>query len=213
MHLSTSSFVRTLAIGVAAAAVAVTVGCSGPSEPAASTPAPATTASSEAPAPASPTATTASATPDSSSPTTAAELNDALVAAGRLAAKEVTDGTVVSIESERDGWEVHVVLADGGEREVRTDLSGSRVIAGPTDERPDADDKVENRRFSKVEIDFVKAVEAITGEVNDGRITELSLDTEGRRVVWEADVSVGSQERTVKLDANTGDVLSNRADD
>lgn len=136
-----------------------------------------------------------------------------MVAAGRLAEKEIAKGTVSSIESERDGWEVHVVFADGGEQWLKTDPSGSQVIAGPTDERPDADDKAENREFTKVDIDFVKAIEATAGEISDGRITDLNLDAENRQLVWEAEVSVGSEQRVVQLDASSGKVLSNRVDD
>ncbi|WP_041789994.1 PepSY domain-containing protein [Microlunatus phosphovorus] len=136
-----------------------------------------------------------------------------MVAAGRLAAKEINGGTVVSIESERDGWEVHVVTSDGGEQQLRTDPSGTRVVSGPADDRPDADDKAENKSFSSVDIDFVRAVEVTVGEISDAQINELNLDTENRRIVWEADVSTGSQQRTVQIDATSGEVLSNRADD
>ena len=88
-----------------------------------------------------------------------------------------------------------------------------KVIAGPTDERPDADDKAENREFSKADVDFVQAVEATVAEISDGRITDLSLDAENQQLVWEAEVSVGSEQRVVQIDAGSGKVLSNRADD
>lgn len=210
MPLSISSFVRPLALGAATIALVVTAGCSGTDEPTANPPAPVDTASSPAAA-ASPSVTSPSAT--SSSPATAAESNDAMIAAGRLAEKEIAKGKVSSIESERDGWEVHVVFADGGEQWLKTDPSGSKVIAGPTDERPDADDKAENREFSKADVDFVQAVEATVAEISDGRITDLSLDAENRQLVWEAEVSVGSEQRVVQIDAGSGKVLSNRADD
>ena len=86
-------------------------------------------------------------------------------------------------------------------------------MSGPADDRPGADDTAEDKRFSSVDIDFVRAVEVTVGEISDAQINELNLDTENRRIVWEADVSTGSQQRTVQIDATSGDVLSNRADD
>lgn len=208
MQFSMSSVVRPLTLGVAALAVAVTVGCSGPEESTSSPPEPVTTSSS----PSGPSTDSASSATPATQPSSS-ESNNAMIAAGRLAAKEIDGGTVVSIESERNGWEVHVVTADGGEQELRIDPSGKEIIAGPTDDRPDADDKAENQQFSKVDVDFAKAIDVVTVEVKDGRINELNLDTENRRVVWEADVFVGSEQRTVQIDANSGEVLSNRVDD
>ena len=206
MPFSISSVARALTSCAAAIAVAVTAGCAGPGEESTSSPPePVQTTSSSASAPSQPSV--------DSSPSSATASNEAMLAAGRLAAKKAADSTVVSIESERDGWEVHVVTDDGGEQEFRIDPSGKTVISGPTDDRPDADDKAENKQFSAVDVDFAKAVEVVSGEVKDGRIKEIGLDTDNRRVVWEADVIAGSEQRTVQLDAGSGDVLSNRLDD
>ena len=217
MHFPTRSFsissiVRPLTLGVAALAIAATAGCSGPDESTVSPPEPVTSASSPAPVPASPSTAASPSTSPSTEPSDI-DSNDAMVTAGRLAAKEVEGGTVVSIESERDGWEVHVVTADGGEQELRINPSGTQVVAGPTDDRPDADDKAENKQFAGVDVDFAKAIEVTLEEVSDGLINEISLDTDNRRVVWEADVSSDSQQRTVQIDASSGKVLSNRIDD
>jgi uncharacterized membrane protein YkoI len=162
-------------------------------------------------APASPTAT-----PDESSsapPAGKPDGNDALVAAGALGAKEVSAGTVVSIEAERDGWEVHVVSASGDEQQLRTDASGERLTSGPTDDRPDAEDRAENQLFAQAETNYKRAVKAVEGDVDGGEIRELSLDRDNARTVWEADVVVGSQQRQVQVDADNGRILSNRVDD
>ena len=158
-------------------------------------------------------ATSAPASPSEAPTDQAAQANQALLAAGRLALKEVPDSTVVSIETERGGWEVHVVTADGGEQQLLTDSSGEKLVSGPTDERPDADDVAENKAFAKVEVDFEQAVKAIEGEIPDGKINELSLDQERRRIVWEADVASGTEQRAVQVDASSGEVVSNRRDD
>lgn len=136
-----------------------------------------------------------------------------MLAAGGLGLKEVPDSTVVSIESERDGWEVHVVTGNGDELRLRTDATGRRLVSGPTDDRPDAEDRTENRLFAQAEIDYQQAVQAVEGAVEGGEVRELSLDRENRRTVWEADVVVASQQRTVQIDADDARVVSNRIDD
>lgn len=216
MKISIATLVRPLALTAAATAATVAlVGCSAPAEPAAG-PAPVPSSSASESTETTPTAT-ASASPEaSSSPSasasSAAEGNDALLAAAGLAAKEVSKGTVVSIESERDGWEIYVVTADGGEQRLRTDTAGTQVLAGPTDDRPDAEDRADNKVFAQIDVDYEAAVRAIEKEIAGGRINELSLDIENRRAVWEAEVSTGSEQRSVKIDATNGEVLSNRID-
>lgn len=202
--------VRPLALTAATAATIALVGCSAPAEQA-TTPAPVPSSSAGQSAETTPSASqTQEASPSAGSDT---QGNDALLAAAGLAAKEISDGTVVSIEAERDGWEVHVVTSDGGEQQLRTDAAGAQVIAGPTDDRPDADDRADNKEFATVDVGYEDAVEAIEKEIAGGRINELSLDIESRRAVWEADVSTGSEQRSVQIDAGSGDVVSNRIDD
>jgi len=216
MKISITRLVKPLALTAATAAAVALVSCSAPAEQA-TTPAPVPTSSASQSAETTP-SYSASARPEaSSSPSasasSAAEGNDALLAAAGLAAQEMSDGTVVSIEAERDGWEVHVVTSDGGEQQLRTDPAGARVIAGPTDDRPDADDRADNKEFTQTDVDYEAAVRAIEKEIPSGQINELSLDFENRRAVWEADVSTGSAQRSVQIDATNGDVLSNRIDD
>lgn len=207
MTFSITGLARPLALTAAAATLAL-VGCSAPAQQPATPSVPSSATSQSAPT----TSSTPSSDP-SASATAGAEGNEALLAAAALAAEEVPDGTVVSVEAERDGWEVHVVTADGGEQQLRIDAAGTQVLAGPTDDRPDADDRAENEQFAQVEVDYAGAVRAIEAEIPGGRIGELSLDTENRRVVWEADVTDGAQQRSVQVDAGSGDVISNRLDD
>jgi uncharacterized membrane protein YkoI len=212
MKIFSTRLVRPLALTAATAATVALVGCSAPAEPV-TTPAPVPSSSASESATEMSPAPSASATTEASSSPSAADGNAALVAAAGLAAEEVSDSTVVSVEAERDGWEVHVVTADGGEQQLRTDAAGTEVIAGPTDDRPDADDRADNKEFAGVDVDFSEAVEAIDKEIADGQINELSLDIENRRVVWEADVSTGSEQRSVQVGATNGEVVSNRIDD
>ena len=176
---------------------------------------PATSPSTSAPASASETPPTGppSASPSSVVPNGKAAGSDALLAVGGLGSKEVSDSTVVSIESERDGWEVNVVTRDGDEMRLRTDATGTRLVSGPTDDRPDVEDRTENRLFAQAKVDYQRAVKAVEGAIKGVEIRELNLDRENRRTVWEADVLVASQQRTVQIDADDARVISNRIDD
>jgi uncharacterized membrane protein YkoI len=207
-----------LAAGVAVLALTA-AGCATADPPPPAAPA-TSAASSAAPTPSASTSPSVSTSPSaSSSPSasassssTATDTSAALLAAGATALGEV-DGTVSAIESERTGWEVHVVTANGGEQRLRISADGANVTSGPTDERPDTDDQAENQAYAKATVDYRQAVSIIADEVAGGTITELNLDREGSRLDWEADVDVDGTQRTVEVDAASGDVLSNRADD
>jgi len=220
MSLSIGALRRPLAVTAVTAALFSVVACSGSADPtSAPPPAASTSASQPAAEPTPTTSATASAAPTATSsessapPATNPEGNDALLAAGALGAKEVAKGTVVSIESERAGWEVHVVTAAGDEQQLRTDDSGKKLASGPTDDRPDAEDRAENKEFAQAAISYQRAVKAVEGEADGAEIRELSMDWDNRRTVWEADVLVGSQQRQIQVDAENGKILSNRIDD
>ena len=215
MSLSISALRRPLAVTAVTAVLFSVVACS--AEPTSAPPPAASPSVSESAAEPTPTASaTASASPSessSASPTTNADGNDALLAAGALGAKEVSKGTVVSIESERAGWEVRVVSANGDEQQLQTDDSGKKLASGPTDDRPDAEDRTENEQFAQASINYQRAVKAIEDEADGAEIRELSMDWDNRRTVWEADVLVGSQQRQIQVDADNGKILGNRIDD
>jgi uncharacterized membrane protein YkoI len=215
MSFSISALRRPLAVTAVTAVLFSVVACS--TEPTSAPPAASPSVSESAAEPTATASATASASPtlsESSAPPAANPAgNDALLAAGALGAKEVSNGTVVSIESERSGWEVHVVSNSGDEQQLRTDDSGKKLASGPTDDRPDAEDRAENQEFAQAAISYKRAVKAIEGEADGAEIRELSMDWDNRRTVWEADVLVGSQQRQIQVDADNGKILSNRIDD
>lgn len=217
MSLSLSALRRPLAVTAVTAVLFSVVACSGSADPTSAPPPASSPSVSESAAEPTPTATASpTATPSESSsapPASDPDGVDALLAAGALGAQEVSGGTVVSIESERDGWEVHVVSDSGDEQQLRTDASGKRLASGPTDDRPDAEDRAENQQFAQAETNYKRAVKAVEADVDGGEIRELSLDRDNGRTVWEADVLVGSQQRQVQVDADNGKILSNRVDD
>ena len=213
---STVTRARRLLPALAAAATLVAVAAcasSAPQPTATADQSPSAAASSTSAAPSDASSPTSQPSQSASSMASTQQGNDALLAAAQLAADTVSGSTVASVEQERDGWEVNVDTDDGDEQKLRTDAAGTSVVSGPTDERPDADDRAENKRFAKVSVDYRDAVGTVESEVDGGVIAELNLDADRSGVVWEADVTAGSQRRSVQLDADSGKVLSNRADD
>ncbi|MFC4119672.1 PepSY domain-containing protein [Nonomuraea zeae] len=159
------------------------------------------------PTPASPTASPP-ATP-TGSPGAPAEAGD-LRAAAQAALGAVPNSTLISIETEENGrlWEVQVVGQDGTEHQM--DVAAGKVVNGPTAEDEDAADKAEHRaRVSAAKLDYAQAADKIMATVPEGRITELNLDGEQGRTVWESDViTPDGTKHEVTVDAVTGTVTS-----
>src|SRR5690606_37643259 len=147
------------------------------------------------------------ATPDGSpgTPGSAQQSLEDLKQAGQAAITAVPGSKVISMEAEENGsrWEIHLAGDDG--TEYRLDVEGGSVISGPSTEQDDADDKAELRdRVAAAKLDYAQAADKIAAEVPEGRITELALDDEQDKTVWESDVvtSDGTKQE-VTVDAAT----------
>lgn len=140
-----------------------------------------------------------------------------LLAAGKAALREVDGSTVISIESESGGagWEVQLVTADGTEHELVVSSDGSTVVSGPREKNEDAADKTKHQdRVKAAKLDYEAAVTKLLEEIPGGRITELNLDSEQGRTIWEADVvDTSNDKHEVDLDAASGEILSNDVSD
>ncbi|TYB54190.1 metallopeptidase [Nonomuraea sp. PA05] len=150
--------------------------------------------------------------PPGSSPAGSPGAGD-LKQAAQAALGAVPGSTLVSIETEENGrlWEVQVVGKDGTEHQL--DVESGKVVAGPTTEQEDADDKAKHRaRVSAAKLDYAQAADKIAAAVPEGRVTELNLDTEQGKTVWEADViGADGAKHEVAVDAATGAVTRNNA--
>lgn len=162
----------------------------------------------------------ASATPTDGSSSSAGggatgQPSGALVAAGRTAEKEVDGSRVVSIETEAGGWEVEVATEDGTESEMDISPDGAQVTRGPREKKDDAEDERERRQeLQAATVDFEAAHDQILEEFPDGTVTELNLDDESGRTIWEADVlDASNRKHEVDVDAASGDILQQQADD
>ncbi|MEV0820509.1 PepSY domain-containing protein [Nonomuraea rubra] len=133
--------------------------------------------------------------------------------AAQAALGAVPGSTLISIETEENGrlWEVQVVGEDGTEHQL--DVESGKVVSGPTTEQEDNADKAKHRaRVSAAELDYAQAADKIAAAVPEGRITELNLDTEQRKTVWEADViGADGTKHEVAVDAATGSVTRNNS--
>lgn len=154
-------------------------------------------------------------TGSSSSGSTSSGSNKALLAAVATARGEVGSGTVISVEQEQgaSAYEVLVVTKDGTEHEVHTNADGSAVAGTPRTEAADADDKAEHERFvAAADLSVKQAVDALQ-DLHAGTVTELGLDDHVGTVVWEGDVLDSSgTKHSVRIDAGSGDVVTDRVD-
>lgn len=138
----------------------------------------------------------------------------ALVAAGNTVLDKVGNGTVISIDSEKNdtAWEVQIATSNGGEKEAYVSKDGKEITSGPSTKDTDADDKSENKEeVDAAELDFEAAAQKIL-DARSGKITELNLDDYQDRIVWEADVHHDGTKYEVKIDASSGKVVKNERD-
>ncbi|MDN6169324.1 MAG: PepSY domain-containing protein [Micrococcaceae bacterium] len=136
--------------------------------------------------------------------------------AGDAALEEVSDSTVISIETEENGtrWEVQVVTSDGTEHEVDISADDGSVIGSPSTEDDDEQDRQKHQdRVDAAKVDFKEAAAKFRDAVPDARITELGLDDEHGTTVWEGDlIDDAGAKHEVQIDAGSGDVLTNSKD-
>ncbi|MGW5160313.1 PepSY domain-containing protein [Nonomuraea wenchangensis] len=134
---------------------------------------------------------------------------DDLKRAAQAALAAASGAALVSIESEENNrWEVQVADRDGTER--RLDIADGKVVSGPSLEDDDPEDKAELKKLlSEVKVDWTQALDKITATVPEGRVTELNLDSEHGKPVWEADIILpNGTKHEVAIDAVTGEATS-----
>ncbi|SDL12641.1 Uncharacterized membrane protein YkoI [Nonomuraea maritima] len=129
--------------------------------------------------------------------------------AAEAALRAVPGATVMTLEAEEDGrrWEVQLVGQDGTEHQV--DVESGKVVGGPVAESQDQDDKNDDRDLVRAaKLDYAQAADRVMTVVPEGRITELSLDLERGKAVWESDViTPNGAKHEVTIDATSGEVL------
>lgn len=135
-----------------------------------------------------------------------------LLAAAKLAQSEAGGGAVISVDLEDRGnaWEITVAGADGTETEVVISADGKTVVSPPRVEQDDAEDKAETAAtVAAAKLDLAAAIDAALAAA-PGFVTEIALDTDNGRTLWEADILSGDIMQRVDLDAGTGEVVTTR---
>jgi uncharacterized membrane protein YkoI len=97
---------------------------------------------------------------------------------------------------------------------VHTGADGSAVPAGPVTDTDDADDLADTAALLRgAGIGHADAAAAMTGAVA-GTVTELALDEDGGRILWEGDVvDTAGVTHSVRVDAASGDVVGQSVED
>ncbi|MFT7765951.1 PepSY domain-containing protein [Clavibacter tessellarius] len=145
-----------------------------------------------------------------------APADGALAAAVDTAIAAVPGSELVSVDQEAGGtsWEVVVAEQDGREHEVHTGADGSAVTAGPVTDADDADDLADTAALLRgASVGHADAASAMTGAVA-GTVTELALDEDGGRILWEGDVvDASGVTHSVRVDAASGEVVDRSVED
>ncbi|RJL30933.1 PepSY domain-containing protein [Bailinhaonella thermotolerans] len=144
---------------------------------------------------------------ETAAPTGTAEADNLAVIekVGEAALSAVQGGTLTCMEAEEDGklWEVTVVTGDGTAHEMDVDAETGRVTSGP--ETEDSDKKRNRELVEGAKLDYVGAARKALTQVPGARITELNLDRENKKVVWETElVDEQDQKRELNINAQQG---------
>ncbi len=144
-----------------------------------------------------------------------AEAPTAMLAAAATGLKQVPGGTLVSIDQGNSTWEIHVITSDGAEHEMDVAADGASVVRGPIVDQDDANDIAEQKALVQGKsIGYKAAAEQALADVPQGQLTELDLDSDRGQIFWEAKVlDDQSAERSITIDAATGEVVNNQLDD
>lgn len=183
-----------------------------PSASATPTPAPAPAETSTPAAPSTP----ATPTPSQGGGSQAGDGDDDAALAAARTALDAAPGTVVTIDTDRGGWEVVVAAADGSETEVGLDAAGTAVTRGPQpeDRDEDAEDRAETQRaVQAARVSYADALATARGVVAGTPLDSVDLNEDDGRVVWEVQLGDGPDEQTVVVDAGSGQLLGTERDD
>lgn len=131
-----------------------------------------------------------------------------------FAKSEITD---LSVERELGRFRYEVEGADDSrEYTLKLDANTGKVISKQT-ERLDADEANGVKRQEALDLNnligLTRAVKIAQPKAKDQTATEASIDKESERTAWEIQFEKQGQETQVKLDAQSGRVISVENDD
>jgi uncharacterized membrane protein YkoI len=143
------------------------------------------------------------------------------VAQAKEAALKATDGKVDDVDLERRNgqtfYEVEIDKKGSNDVVVRLDAYTGKILAVVDDEDYNDDDDYNgtvagtssNQTASKqVKLTEAQASNIALKQVTSGKVTEIELDHDNGRYVYEVELRTANGEADVDVDANTGKVLS-----
>lgn len=138
-------------------------------------------------------------------------INDAIAAALKN-----TSGDVSSVDFDthdngtRADYEVDIIANDL-KHEVKVDAATANII-NVTQKSLDAEDQEEHQALQQAKVSLEQALKVATDSMPGSVATEVSFDVEQGVSVYEVNLIADNQKHEVKVDANTGSILSTKLD-
>lgn len=138
-------------------------------------------------------------------------INDAIAAALKN-----TSGDVSSVDFDthdngtRADYEIDIIANDL-KHEVKVDAATANII-NVTQKNLDAEDQAEHQALQQAKVSLEQALQVATDSMPGSVATEVSFDVEQGVSMYEVKLVADNQKHEVKVDANTGSILSSKLD-
>lgn len=138
-------------------------------------------------------------------------INDAIATALKN-----TSGDVSSVDFDthdngtRADYEIDIIANDL-KHEVKVDAATANII-NVTQKNLDADDQAEHQALQQAKVSLEQALQVATDSMPGSVATEVSFDVEQGVSMYEVKLAADNQKHEVKVDANTGSILSSKLD-
>lgn len=138
-------------------------------------------------------------------------INDAIAAALKN-----TSGDASSVDFDthdngtRADYEIDIIANDL-KHEVKVDAATANII-NVTQKNLDADDQAEHQALQQAKVSLEQALKVATDSMPGSVATEISFDVEQGVSMYEVKLVADNQKHEVKVDANTGSILSSKLD-
>lgn len=138
-------------------------------------------------------------------------INDAIAAALKNTAGDVSS---VDFDTHDNGtradYEIDVIANDL-KHEIKLDAATANII-NVTQKNLDAEDQAEHQALQQAKVSLEQALQVATDSMPGSVANEISFDVEQGVSVYKVKLVANNQKHEVKVDANTGSILSTKLD-